>query len=136
MGWYESDTSSQSSTGRGLGLGGCTAGGSLSLLMMYFWAEASSADQGLLALSGSVLFSRTHSRHPAGSGSWTGLGAKEVARLLGKSLSSAYALLHSLMEEGFVVKEEGGFRLARQKPVPLEPTPLEEALEELYLFSP
>ena len=62
-----------------------------------------------------------------------GVGAKEVARLLGKSLSSAYALLHSLMEEGFVVKEEGGFRLARQKPVPLEPTPLEEALEELYL---
>ena len=56
-----------------------------------------------------------------------------MARLLGKSLSSAYALLHSLMEEGFVVKEEGGFRLARQKPVPLEPTPLEEALEELYL---
>ena len=47
-----------------------------------------------------------------------GVGAKEVARLLGKSLSSAYALLHSLMEEGFVVKEEGGFRLARQKPIP------------------
>jgi len=62
-----------------------------------------------------------------------GVGAKEVARLLGKSLSSAYALLHSLMEEGFVVKEEGGFRLARQRPAPLEPTPLEEALEELYL---
>ena len=29
MGWYESDTSSRSSTGRGLGLGGCTEGDSL-----------------------------------------------------------------------------------------------------------
>lgn len=47
-----------------------------------------------------------------------GVGAKEVARLLGKSLSSAYALLHSLMEEGFVVKEEGASaRAAKARPL-------------------
>ncbi|WP_114312664.1 AMP-binding protein [Thermus caldifontis] len=62
-----------------------------------------------------------------------GVGVKEVARLLGKSLSTAYALLNSLAEEGFAVKTERGYRLGQAKPLRLETTPLEEALEELYL---
>lgn len=52
-----------------------------------------------------------------------GVGAKEVARLLGKSLSSAYALLHSLMEEGFVVKEEGASGSRGKSPSPWSPRP-------------
>ncbi|ETN88301.1 AMP-binding protein [Thermus sp. NMX2.A1] len=62
-----------------------------------------------------------------------GVEVKEVARLLGKSLSTAYALLNSLAEEGFAVKTERGYRLGQAKPLRLETTPLEEALEELYL---
>lgn len=62
-----------------------------------------------------------------------GVEVKEVARLLGKSLSTAYALLNSLVEEGFAVKTERGYRPGGAKPVPLQATPLEEALEELYL---
>ncbi|GGM96406.1 acetyl-CoA synthetase [Thermus composti] len=62
-----------------------------------------------------------------------GVEVKEVARLLGKSLSTAYALLNSLVEEGFAVKGGRGYRLGSAKPVPPEPAPLEEALEELYL---
>ncbi|MDM7324279.1 MAG: helix-turn-helix domain-containing protein, partial [Thermus sp.] len=62
-----------------------------------------------------------------------GVGVKEVARLLGKSLSTAYALLNSLAEEGFAAKTERGYRLVQAKPLRLETTPLEEALEELYL---
>ncbi len=62
-----------------------------------------------------------------------GVEVKEVARLLGKSLSTAYALLNSLVEEGFAVKTEGGYRLGSAKPVPQPSGLLEEALEELYL---
>ncbi|TBH21462.1 AMP-binding protein [Thermus thermamylovorans] len=70
-----------------------------------------------------------------------GVGVKEVARLLGKSLSTAYALLNSLVEEGFAVKAERGYRLGSAKNVAAEALPpvpgrspyLEEALEELYL---
>ncbi|AFV76309.1 acyl-CoA synthetase/AMP-acid ligase [Thermus oshimai JL-2] len=62
-----------------------------------------------------------------------GVEVKEVARLLGKSLSTAYALLNSLVEEGFAVKTEGGYRLGSAKPVPQPSSFLEEALEELYL---
>ncbi|BDG16850.1 AMP-binding protein [Thermus brockianus] len=62
-----------------------------------------------------------------------GVEVKEVARLLGKSLSTAYALLNSLVEEGFAVKGEKGYRLGSAKPLRVETTPLEEALEELYL---
>ncbi|WP_038047272.1 AMP-binding protein [Thermus caliditerrae] len=65
-----------------------------------------------------------------------GVEVKEVARLLGKSLSTAYALLNSLAEEGFAVKTERGYRLGTTKPVPVESPRgpyLGEALEELYL---
>ncbi|SDE62353.1 transcriptional regulator, IclR family [Thermus arciformis] len=65
-----------------------------------------------------------------------GVEVKEVARLLGKSLSTAYALLNSLAEEGFAVKTERGYRLGTAKPVPAEGPKdpyLNEALEELYL---
>ncbi|KIX84386.1 AMP-binding protein [Thermus filiformis] len=59
-----------------------------------------------------------------------GVVAQEVARLLGKSLTTAYALLNSLVEEGFAEKTERGYRprLAQARE-----TGLEEALEELYL---
>jgi len=62
-----------------------------------------------------------------------GVEVKEVARLLGKSLSTAYALLNSLVEEGFAVKGEGRYTLARARPVPQAQGFWEEALEELYL---
>jgi acetyl-CoA synthetase len=62
-----------------------------------------------------------------------GVEVKEVAQILGKSLSTAYALLNSLVEEGFAVKGEGRYTLARTKPVPQAQGFLEEALEELYL---
>jgi acetyl-CoA synthetase len=47
-----------------------------------------------------------------------GVEAKEVARHLGRSLSAAYALLNSLVEEGFAVKGEGRYTLARARPRP------------------
>ena len=62
-----------------------------------------------------------------------GVEAKEVARHLGRSLSAAYALLNSLVEEGFAVKGEGRYTLARARPAPKAQGFLEEALEELYL---
>lgn len=64
-----------------------------------------------------------------------GVGAKEVARHLGKSLSAAYALLNSLVEAGFAVKGERGYRPLPGLPpkAPPLPYPLEEALEEVYL---
>ncbi|MGC8903649.1 AMP-binding protein [Thermus sp.] len=62
-----------------------------------------------------------------------GVEVKEVARLLGKSLSTAYALLNSLAQEGFAVKTERGYRLGKAQPVLAQAPPLEEALEELYL---
>lgn len=37
-----------------------------------------------------------------------GVLAQEVAKLLGKSLTTAYALLNSLVDEGFAEKTEGG----------------------------
>ncbi len=66
-------------------------------------------------------------RHPEG------VGAKEVARHLGKSLSAAYALLNSLVEAGFALKTEHLYRpLPHPPPASLPEHPLEEALEELY----
>jgi DNA-binding IclR family transcriptional regulator len=41
-----------------------------------------------------------------------GLRADEVARALGKSVSTAYNLLDSLCEEGFAVHDHGSYRLA------------------------
>ncbi|AEV15885.1 Acetyl-coenzyme A synthetase [Thermus sp. CCB_US3_UF1] len=68
-----------------------------------------------------------------------GVEVKEVARLLGKSLSTAYALLNSLAEEGFAVKTERGYRLGQAGLAPIPGSSsgrspyLVEALEELYL---
>lgn len=64
-----------------------------------------------------------------------GVGAKEVARHLGRSLSAAYALLNSLVEAGFAVKGERGYRpIPGPSPkAPPLPYPLEGALEEVYL---
>ena len=60
-----------------------------------------------------------------------GVLAQEVAKLLGKSLTTAYALLNSLVDEGFAEKTEGGYR---PRLFPKEKgADLEEALEELYL---
>ncbi|WP_347240723.1 IclR family transcriptional regulator C-terminal domain-containing protein, partial [Thermus sp.] len=64
-----------------------------------------------------------------------GVGAKELARHLGRSLSAAYALLNSLVEAGFAVKGERGYRPTPGFPfqAPAPAYPLEEALEEVYL---
>ncbi len=62
-----------------------------------------------------------------------GVEAKEVAQLLGKSLSTAYAILRSLEEEGFAVRTPKGFRLGQGRLHPPKTPPLEEALEEVYL---
>ncbi|AEB12549.1 AMP-binding protein [Marinithermus hydrothermalis] len=70
-----------------------------------------------------------------------GLEAAQVARMLGKSLSAAYALLNSLVQEGFAEHDpaRATYRLAGALvPLPPEPAPpayegLEEALEEVYL---
>ncbi|MER3536977.1 MAG: hypothetical protein C4301_05675 [Thermus sp.] len=60
-----------------------------------------------------------------------GVVAQEVAQILGKSLTTAYALLNSLVDEGFAKKTERGYR---PRIFPQEKgTDLGEALEELYL---
>ncbi len=60
-----------------------------------------------------------------------GVVAQEVAQILGKSLTTAYALLNSLVDEGFAEKTERGYR---PRIFPQEKgTNLGEALEELYL---
>lgn len=74
------------------------------------------------------------SEHPEG------VEAARLAAFLGKSLSTAYALLASLVSEGFAVREGSTYRLAHTgtalKPVPAglpDPGKLSHALEELYL---
>lgn len=72
------------------------------------------------------------SQHPEG------MEAARLAAFLGKSLSTAYVLLASLVSEGFVVREGSTYRLANTalKPAPaglLDPGKLSHALEELYL---
>ncbi|ADH63474.1 transcriptional regulator, IclR family [Allomeiothermus silvanus DSM 9946] len=69
-----------------------------------------------------------------------GLEAREVARMLGKSLSTAYALLASLVAEGFAEREGSSYRVSKAALAPAHSTPkaehferLQDALEELYL---
>ncbi|RDI94905.1 acetyl-CoA synthetase [Meiothermus sp. QL-1] len=67
-----------------------------------------------------------------------GVEAARLAAFLGKSLSTAYALLASLVAEGFAEREGSLYRLSRtalaRTPPPLvEPERLSDALEELYL---
>ncbi|MCS7059184.1 MAG: AMP-binding protein [Meiothermus sp.] len=67
-----------------------------------------------------------------------GVEAARLAAFLGKSLSTAYALLASLVAEGFAEREGSLYKLSRTalaKPsAPLvEPERLSDALEELYL---
>ncbi|HEU4740541.1 MAG TPA: AMP-binding protein [Meiothermus sp.] len=69
-----------------------------------------------------------------------GLEASEVARMLGKSLSTAYALLASLVAEGFAEREGASYRVSKTALAPAASAPktehferLQDALEELYL---
>lgn len=67
-----------------------------------------------------------------------GIEAARVAAFLGKSLSTAYALLASLVSEGFAEREGSTYRLSKSALVPAsnrltEPAKLSDALEELYL---
>ncbi len=67
-----------------------------------------------------------------------GVEAARLAAFLGKSLSTAYALLASLVAEGFAEREGSTYRLSRAAlapaPAPLaRPEKLSDALEELYL---
>lgn len=69
-----------------------------------------------------------------------GLEASEVARMLGKSLSTAYALLASLVAEGFAQREGASYRICKTALSPAAPVRRidalarwQDALEELYL---
>jgi acetyl-CoA synthetase len=68
-----------------------------------------------------------------------GLEAAQVAVLLGKSLSTAYALLASLVAEGFAEREGNAYRLSQRALAPVAPSPsaepgkLQHGLDELYL---
>ncbi|GEM83951.1 AMP-binding protein [Meiothermus hypogaeus] len=67
-----------------------------------------------------------------------GVEAARLAAFLGKSLSTAYALLASLVSEGFAEREGSTYRLSRTALAPAptrlaEPEKLSDALEELYL---
>ena len=69
-----------------------------------------------------------------------GLEASEVARMLGKSLSTAYALLASLVAEGFAQREGASYRICKTALSPATPVRRidalarwQDALEELYL---
>lgn len=67
-----------------------------------------------------------------------GVEAARLAAFLGKSLSTAYALLASLVSEGFAEREGSTYRLSRTALAPAptqlaEPAKLSDALEELYL---
>jgi DNA-binding IclR family transcriptional regulator len=65
-----------------------------------------------------------------------GVRADDVAREVGKSASTAYYLLASLVEEGFAV-HEGGVYLPRREPVaaPDGRHALEDAVDDLFLRS-
>jgi len=68
-----------------------------------------------------------------------GLEAARLAKLLGKSLSTAYALLASLVAEGFAEREGSSYRLSKTALAPAtpqslaQPEKLSDALDELYL---
>lgn len=68
-----------------------------------------------------------------------GLEAARVAAFLGKSLSTAYALLASLVAEGFAEREGTTYKLSQDALAPTspanlaQPEKLTDALEELYL---
>ncbi|WP_299425272.1 AMP-binding protein, partial [uncultured Meiothermus sp.] len=67
-----------------------------------------------------------------------GVEAARLATFLGKSLSTAYALLASLVSEGFAEREGSTYRLSKTALAPApahlaEPEKLSDALEELYL---
>lgn len=67
-----------------------------------------------------------------------GVEAARLAAFLGKSLSTAYALLASLVSEGFAEREGSTYRLSKTALAPTparlaEPEKLSDALEELYL---
>jgi len=67
-----------------------------------------------------------------------GVEAARLAAFLGKSLSTAYALLASLVSEGFAEREGSTYRLSKSALAPsathlAEPEKLSDALEELYL---
>ena len=67
-----------------------------------------------------------------------GVRADEVAQVVGKSGSTAYYLLASLVEEGFAV-HEGGLYRAQHEVAPAAPSPagdrhvLEDAVDDLFL---
>lgn len=68
-----------------------------------------------------------------------GVRADDVAHVVGKSGSTAYYLLASLVEEGFAV-HEGGLYRARHEVAPAAPSPagadrhaLEDAVDDLFL---
>ncbi|ADD28063.1 AMP-binding protein [Meiothermus ruber] len=67
-----------------------------------------------------------------------GVEAARLAAFLGKSLSTAYALLASLVSEGFAERDGSTYRLSKNALAPspnrlAEPEKLSDALEELYL---
>jgi acetyl-CoA synthetase len=63
-----------------------------------------------------------------------GVRADDVAHVVGKSGSTAYSLLASLVEEGFAVHDGGRFRPSREHPQPIdEPHGLEDAVDDLFL---
>ncbi len=67
-----------------------------------------------------------------------GVEAARLAAFLGKSLSTAYALLASLVSEGFAERQGSTYRLSKTALAPTpahlaEPEKLTDALEELYL---
>ncbi len=67
-----------------------------------------------------------------------GVEAPQLAAFLGKSLSTAYALLASLVSEGFAERDGSAYRLSKNALAPsraplAEPEKLSDALEELYL---
>jgi len=67
-----------------------------------------------------------------------GVEAARLAAFLGKSLSTAYALLASLVSEGFAEREGSSYRLSKTALAPApahlaQPEKLSDALEELYL---
>jgi DNA-binding IclR family transcriptional regulator len=63
-----------------------------------------------------------------------GVRADDVALVVGKSGSTAYSLLASLVEEGFAVHDSGRFRPARaHAPDVEEPHGLQDAVDDLFL---
>jgi DNA-binding IclR family transcriptional regulator len=64
-----------------------------------------------------------------------GVRADEIARVVGKSASTAYYLLASLVEEGFATHDGGLYRPRRTDPAPPAPVrhALEDAVDDLFL---